>query len=161
MTRLHLASRRATRHLGRALAPLLRVGDRVWLEGPLGSGKTFFARGLLRALGLSEAIPVTSPTFALVHEHAADLPVLHLDLYRLSSARELDELGLLEAMPEVVAVIEWGARFRGALGATGLEIALAPHPEGGRWAELTAIDERGGEILRRLLSSARVRALSA
>ncbi|MGH0038487.1 MAG: tRNA (adenosine(37)-N6)-threonylcarbamoyltransferase complex ATPase subunit type 1 TsaE, partial [Myxococcota bacterium] len=84
---------RRTRHLGAALGARLVPGDVVWLEGELGAGKTFFARGLLRALGVSEAIPVTSPTFALVHEHEGRVPIRHLDLYRLG---DVDERGWID-----------------------------------------------------------------
>lgn len=145
---LALPTRRATRRLGAALAPLLEIGDVIWLEGELGAGKTFFARGLFRALGVPESIPVTSPTFALMHEHEGRAaPILHLDLYRLGDVEALDELGLAEAFERAIVVVEWGARFRGALGERGLEIALTIPEEGpGRAARLTALDARG-EIL--------------
>ena len=120
-----LESRRATRRLGAALAPALVAGDVIWLEGELGAGKTFFTRGLLRALGVPEAVPVTSPTFALMHEHEGRVPIRHLDLYRLASPEELHELGVVEAMEGAVTVIEWGARLRPGLGARGLEITLS------------------------------------
>ncbi len=143
-----LESRRATRRLGAALAPLLAPGDVIWLEGELGAGKTFFTRGLLRALGVPEAIPVTSPTFALMHEHEGRAPIRHLDLYRLGDVEELDELGIGELFEDAIVVIEWGARFRDALGARGLEIALAIPDDGvGRRARLTALDPRGERML--------------
>jgi tRNA threonylcarbamoyladenosine biosynthesis protein TsaE len=149
---LELPSRRATRRLGAALAALLRSGDVVWLEGDLGAGKTFFARGLLRGLGVPEAVPITSPTFALIHEHTGRLPVRHLDLYRLDSEDELRELGVEEGLAESVTIVEWGARMRGALGARGIEIALRPL-EGtskGRVARLRGLDARGDELVRTL-----------
>lgn len=144
---LELPSRRATRRLAAALGAHLRVGDVVWLEGELGAGKTFFTRGLLRALGVPEDVPVTSPTFALVHEHEGRAPIRHLDLYRLGEADELSELGVDEALEEAVVVIEWGARFRDAIARRGLQIELVATGAKGRVARLTALDGRGAALL--------------
>lgn len=147
-----LESRRATRRLGAALAPLLEPGDLIWLEGELGAGKTFFTRGLLRALGVPSEVPVTSPTFALMHEHEGRLPIRHLDLYRLSDPDELRELGLHEMLEHAVVIIEWGARFRPAIAERGLEITLAIPDEGaGRRVRVRGIDARG-ETLREALA---------
>jgi len=144
---LELPTRRATRNLGKRLAALLEPGDLVWLEGELGAGKTFFARGLFRALGVPEAIPVTSPTFALIHEHEGRAPIRHLDLYRLGDASELYELGLDEMLDEAIVVIEWGARFRDEIVERGVEIALEVPADGkGRRARVRGVDERGRAI---------------
>lgn len=149
-----LESRRATRRLGRALAPLLEAGDLIWLEGELGAGKTFFTRGLLRALGVPAEVPVTSPTFALMHEHEGRLPIRHLDLYRLSDADELRELGLHEAIEGAVVIVEWGARFRSEIAERGLEITLRIPDDGpGRLVSVRGIDRRG-EILAESLALA-------
>lgn len=145
---LDLPTRRATRSLGKRLAALLRPGDIVWLEGELGAGKTFFARGLFRALGVPESIPVTSPTFALIHEHEGRAPLRHLDLYRLGDASELYELGLDEMLDEAIVVIEWGARFREDIVERGVEIALeVPEDGDGRRAAVRGLDERGRAIV--------------
>lgn len=144
---LDLPSRRSTRRLGRALAALLEVGDIVWLEGELGAGKTFFARGLFRALGVPETIPITSPTFALVHEYQGRVPIRHLDLYRLGRSGELEELGIEEMMADAVVVVEWGARFRADIGERGVEISLSIPPSGpGRSAVIRGLDPRGRDI---------------
>ena len=87
----------ATEAFGRALATRVRPGDMITLEGPLGAGKTSIARGLLAALGLAGEAP--SPSFAIVQPYAppeVDFPVLHVDLYRLDAADQLEELGLEE-----------------------------------------------------------------
>jgi len=93
--------------LGARLAPLLRAGDLVLLNGELGAGKTTLARGLGAALGARGA--VTSPTFVLAREHptASGVPLVHVDAYRLATARELDDLDL--DYDHAIVVVEWGA----------------------------------------------------
>jgi tRNA threonylcarbamoyladenosine biosynthesis protein TsaE len=147
---LELPTRRATLRLAKALAAQLAPGDVVWLEGPLGAGKTFFARGLIRALGVRSVVPITSPTFSLMHEHEGRVPIRHLDLYRLGDAAEAGELGIPEAIEGSVAIVEWGARMREVIGERGIEIALAIS-ERGRTASLRALDERGRAQLEALL----------
>src|SRR5687767_12206225 len=93
---LKLDTRRASRRLGELLASAARPGDLLVLEGDLGAGKTFLVRSIARALGVPSRKPVTSPTFTLVHEHAARIPIVHADLYRLADGDELVELGLSE-----------------------------------------------------------------
>jgi tRNA threonylcarbamoyl adenosine modification protein YjeE len=93
--------------LGARLAPLLRAGDLVLLNGELGAGKTTLARGLGVALGARGA--VTSPTFVLAREHptASGVPLVHVDAYRLATGRDLDDLDL--DYEHGIVVVEWGA----------------------------------------------------
>ncbi|MBI4955269.1 MAG: tRNA (adenosine(37)-N6)-threonylcarbamoyltransferase complex ATPase subunit type 1 TsaE [Myxococcales bacterium] len=123
-----LPRRRDTVHLAQALAPALAPGDLLVLTGDLGAGKTFFARALLRALGLPTTVAVTSPTFGLVQEYAARLPVVHADLYRLGSPDELRELGLRERRADAVLCVEWGAPYVADLGGDALELAFCLEP---------------------------------
>jgi tRNA threonylcarbamoyladenosine biosynthesis protein TsaE len=102
----------ATERFGRRLAPLLRAGDVVALFGTLGAGKTTFSRGVLRGLGFEG--DVASPTFPIVQAYAppeARLPLWHVDLYRIERAREIEELGLDEALETAALVIEWPERL--------------------------------------------------
>jgi tRNA threonylcarbamoyladenosine biosynthesis protein TsaE len=123
---VELPSRRATRQLGAALAAALAPSQLVILSGPLGAGKTFFVRGVLRKLGVPEREAVTSPTFSLVHEYETSPRVLHADLYRLKDARELDPLGLAEARASGAALlVEWGEPYAKVLGGDRLAIELA------------------------------------
>ena len=105
----------ATRALGEALGRALLPGDVVLLEGGLGTGKTVFAQGLARGLGLRGA--VKSPTFTLVHEHhakawpGARTDLAHLDLYCLPEGSSIMDLGLDEFLEHGVIAAEWGARL--------------------------------------------------
>jgi len=142
-----LPSRRATVHLAELLAPALQPGDLVVLEGGLGAGKTFFARALCRALGVPAAIPVTSPTFTLVHEYDARLPLRHADLYRLRGLEELGPLGLREQRADgAVLIVEWGTPYLDALGGDGLVLALEVTPEGERSARPRATGARSAAL---------------
>jgi tRNA threonylcarbamoyladenosine biosynthesis protein TsaE len=105
-----------TRSLGKRLAGRLHAGDCVALVGPLGAGKTVLVRGIAEGLGLADGRMVSSPTFVLVQEYPARLPVYHLDLYRLSDpGAELADLGLDEMLACGVVLIEWADRAPDAL----------------------------------------------
>lgn len=144
-----LPSKSATSRLAAALAPLLEGGDLLLLEGPLGAGKTFFARALLRALGLSDDARVTSPTFTLVNEYDIEPKLVHADLYRLSDdARGVRELGLLEQRDDgALLVVEWGLGFEAQLGGDALLLTLSREP---RSAAFSASGARGRQLLEAL-----------
>jgi tRNA threonylcarbamoyladenosine biosynthesis protein TsaE len=101
----------ATAALGRALAGRLGAGDAVLLQGGLGAGKTHLARALIQSLLLvPEDVP--SPSFTLVQTYAGPgFEIWHADLYRLSGAGDLDELGLDQAMTQALVLIEWPDRL--------------------------------------------------
>lgn len=150
---LALPNRRATRRLAALLGAALSPGDLVVLEGDLGAGKTFLVRGICRALDVPSSVRVTSPTFALVHEHQARVPLLHADLYRLGSPDELIELGLGERIGrDAVVLIEWGDRFATELGGEGLWIWLALTADG-RSARLEGRGTKGNVLLQKIVQS--------
>ncbi len=92
---------------GERFAAQLQPGDVVALIGDLGSGKTRFAKGVSRGLGVKDH--VTSPTFTILHEYTGGrLPVYHFDFYRMRSVRELDEFGFDEYVDgDGVCLLEW------------------------------------------------------
>ena len=148
---LELRNRRDTRLLGYALADVLAAGDLVVLQGDLAAGKTFLVRAVARAMGVPTSVPVTSPTFELVHELGGRLPLLHVDLYRLGSADQLAELGLDERIGgDAVVLVEWGNRFAEALGRQGLWISLQLPERGGRLVLVEGRGTRGEALLARL-----------
>lgn len=128
MTAFHLPDPDATDRLARALAPRLHTGDVLLLEGPIGAGKTHFARALIQAL-LPVPEDVPSPTFTLVQIYdGPGFAIWHADLYRLTDPEEAVELGLADAFETGLCLVEWPERLgpyrpRGAL---SLCFALAP-----------------------------------
>jgi len=99
-----------TRDFAAALAAVARPGDRIALLGPLGAGKTQFAKGFARGLGVAEV--VNSPSFTLMAEYAGRLTLFHQDLYRLSGAEEILAGGLIDdRQEEGVTLVEWGERL--------------------------------------------------
>ena len=100
--------------IGAAIGAALLPGDVVLLSGDLGAGKTTLARAMLKARGLAGEAP--SPTFAIVQPYAppeVDLPIAHVDLYRIERADELIELGLDDYLYDGVLLIEWPERLGG------------------------------------------------
>ncbi len=123
---LFIANSDAMEALGAALAAtLITTGGIVALAGELGAGKTTLVRGMLRGLGHRGI--VRSPTYTLLEEYQIDQrQVLHLDLYRLADAQELEYLGLRDALAEnPLVLVEWPERGAGVLPPWDLEIAIA------------------------------------
>jgi tRNA threonylcarbamoyladenosine biosynthesis protein TsaE len=121
--RLRSADEATTKAIGAALAGLLDPGDVVGLAGDLGAGKTRLVQGAAAALGVDD--PVLSPTFMLLREYDGDLPVHHVDAYRLAGPVELEDLGMDEVLaPDAVAFVEWADRVAAALPESWLELVL-------------------------------------
>lgn len=113
-----------TARLAAAVAAVARPGDVIALSGDLGSGKTVFARGFIRAL-TSPAEDVPSPTFTLVQTYAAKGDTIyHFDFYRIDDPEEAWEIGIEEALAGGIALIEWPERLGGILPADRLDICL-------------------------------------
>ncbi|WP_022708108.1 tRNA (adenosine(37)-N6)-threonylcarbamoyltransferase complex ATPase subunit type 1 TsaE [Paracoccus zeaxanthinifaciens] len=125
-----IADEGLTAGLARMMAAGLVPGDTVLLDGPVGAGKTHFARALIRARQGDLAEDVPSPTFTLVqtYDDSMGTEIWHADLYRLTDPSELDELGLDEAMSDAICLIEWPDRLE-ALPDGAMTIAIGPAPD--------------------------------
>ena len=126
----------ATRRLAEQVAARARPRDAILLEGPLGAGKTTFARAFLRALAGDPALEVPSPTFTLVQTYDTPLgPVHHFDLWRLDGPAGLTELGWDDAR-EGIVLVEWPDRLGPLLPADALILTLTLPAGEGREATL-------------------------
>ena len=132
----------ATERLAASLAARVRPGDAILLEGPLGAGKSAFARAFLRALAGDAGLEVPSPTFTLVQTYDTPRgPAHHFDLWRLDGPDALGELGWDDMQRDIV-LVEWPDRL-GELAPPGaLRIALAVAGETARRAVLTGWENR-------------------
>jgi tRNA threonylcarbamoyladenosine biosynthesis protein TsaE len=108
MIELRSSSADQTRAIASAVAGMARPGDLIVLAGQMGAGKTAFAQGFARALGVHE--PVTSPTFTIVHTYETGSTTLHhADLYRLEHTTEVADLALDELVDDdAIVIVEWG-----------------------------------------------------
>jgi tRNA threonylcarbamoyladenosine biosynthesis protein TsaE len=110
-----------TRKIAATVAGALRLGDVVALTGELGAGKTCFVQGAAHALGVPDR--VTSPSFVLRREYQGQVPVLHLDVYRLSTLQEVLDIGYEEALDRSwITFIEWGDAMSPLLPVDHLEV---------------------------------------
>jgi tRNA threonylcarbamoyladenosine biosynthesis protein TsaE len=114
-----------TEALGRRLGAALFPGAVVALTGPLGAGKTHLVRALAEGLAIPDSRVVTSPTFVLIQEYSARLPIYHFDAYRLRGAGELFDLGVHEYFEgEGVSLVEWADRALECLPAEHLRVSI-------------------------------------
>ena len=126
-----------TRALAAALAEVAAAGDRLALHGPLGAGKTQFAKGFAVGLGISAV--VNSPSFTLMSEYQGRLPLFHQDLYRLAGSSEAIDGGLLdERQDDGVTLTEWAERLDARLDPERLDVSLEVLGDERRRIELAA-----------------------
>lgn len=125
-----IADEDLTAALARMLAATARPGQTILLDGPVGAGKTHFARAFIRARQGEAAEDVPSPTFTLVqtYDDPMGTEIWHADLYRLTDPSELDELGLDEAQGKAICLIEWPERME-ALPEGALTVSIANHAD--------------------------------
>ena len=122
---IKLQSLADTERLGHLLGEIAKAGDVIILGGSLGAGKTTMTQFIGAGLGIPPNCYITSPTFSLMHEYQGRLVMYHMDLYRLSSEEEIEELGFLEYIyGDGLTVIEWPDRLGSLMPEEYLEIKL-------------------------------------
>ncbi len=140
--KIELESLEATLELGEKIGSSARPGDIITLTGGLGTGKTTLTQFIGRGLAVPPTLYITSPTFTLLQEYPGRLPLYHLDLYRLSTMEEFEDLGFEEYLyGQGLAVIEWPDRLGELMPADRLDIVLTMESETRRLAELTCHGE--------------------
>lgn len=140
----------ATHALGRLLASLLQPGDLIALEGNLGAGKTFLTQEVCAGLGVDRE-QVGSPTFVLIQEYDGQLPIFHMDCYRLADVDEFLELGVDEILGgNGVCLIEWADRVAEALPVDRLTIRIEAIGQTSREFRITSGGERSDRLAQSL-----------
>ncbi len=141
----------ATTEFARKLAPRLVRGDCLLLSGPIGAGKSQFARALIEerlgAVGRKELIP--SPTYTLVQVYdVGDVEIWHVDLYRLCGPEDAVELGLFDAFRDAICLVEWPDRLRDTIPQDALQIEfVVGETDLERFVTLSSTDARWIEIV--------------
>ncbi|MGD8366511.1 MAG: tRNA (adenosine(37)-N6)-threonylcarbamoyltransferase complex ATPase subunit type 1 TsaE [Desulfobacterales bacterium] len=144
-----------TRLLGRRIGELAGGGLVLGLFGDLGAGKTVFVQGLARGLGVNEQTPITSPTYTLINEYPGNVRFYHVDLYRISDAAELEEIGFSEIFSdECVVAVEWAERCAEDLPEDRIEIRIEVGAGDSRALTFTAGGQRSGDLLQALQQQA-------
>ncbi len=139
-----------TEAFGRCLASRLFPGAVVALSGPLGAGKTHLVRAIAVGLDITNPRQVSSPTFVLIQEYEARLPIYHFDAYRLEGEAEFAELGVHEYFQgNGVCLVEWADKVQGCLPEELLTITIVVTGAESRRLEI----EGHGERYRQLVSS--------
>ncbi len=144
-TRVMSESSEQTEKIAYDVAAFLEPGDVVCLGGDLGAGKTVFAKGLVKALGVEGY--VTSPTFTIVNEYSGRYPIYHFDVYRINDVDEMFEIGFEEYIyGEGISIIEWADNIREILPPSRLRIDIKKDlQKGENYREIEIRKVGGGE----------------
>ena len=131
-----------TERLGFELAESLNPDDVVALYGDLGSGKTGFVSGIARGLNVSKS--VKSPSFNIINEYPGDIPLFHIDFYRLEKSAEIEDIGWTEYLDSGgIVIIEWAERVKNVLPSKRIDVYFQILNNVSRRLEIIAVDGSG------------------
>ena len=137
-----------TRRLGQTIGAVLHKRILLAMSGDLGSGKTTFVQGLAKGIGVPDDCYITSPTYTLINEYPGRLPLIHVDLYRISTADEIDDIGLLDIFREHgVTAIEWAEKITDDLPPERIDIVIHVAENETRQIELTAYGSEAQAVI--------------
>ena len=126
-----------TRTIGQQIGETLKAGDVIALIGDLGAGKTCLTQGIARGVGIASHEIVNSPSYTLINEYAGEIPIYHIDLYRLKHHGEIIDLGLEEYLGgNGICIIEWADRMSNLLPANYIQVTMTWVDESTRRIEL-------------------------
>jgi tRNA threonylcarbamoyladenosine biosynthesis protein TsaE len=150
---VELGSLAETERLGRFLGEIAKPGDVIILNGPLGAGKTTITQFIGAGLKVPKECYITSPTFSLMHEYPGRLTIYHMDLYRLSSEEEIEDLGFIEYIyGNGLTIIEWPDRLGSLRPEEFLEIGLEMRDVNSRSAGIMANGEEWRQRFKKISS---------
>ena len=148
---LQTKSTSETIRIGKNIGRTLRPGDVVALVGELGTGKTQFIKGLAKGLGVGKPTYISSPSFTLINEYSGRVPFYHIDLFRLKSEKEAEELGLEEYFQgEGISAVEWADKIPSWLPKENLWIHIHYTGENTRSLEIVGIGDRYEKLVEQL-----------
>ena len=137
------SSAEETIELGKKIGRLLKKGDIIAMQGTLAAGKTTITKGIAQALGITETI--TSPTFCLISEYQGNMPLYHMDVYRLEGTEDFINLGTDDMLyGDGVSIIEWSEKIMDELPSSTIILKITPQDEGKRLIEID--NWKNGEI---------------
>ena len=151
VTRVVIQTNRVSQtiEIGKRIGPFLQSGDVIALVGDLGTGKTHVIKGLAAGVGVKNTTSVSSPSFTLIHEYPGKMPFYHVDLYRLQTETEAEELGLEEMFQgRGVTAIEWADKIPSLLPAEALCIRLRYTGAHARSIEITGMGNRYQRLMK-------------
>jgi tRNA threonylcarbamoyladenosine biosynthesis protein TsaE len=148
---IHSLSAEETYALGKILGESAEKGDLIALIGDLGTGKTCLTQGIARGLGVPETYPITSPTFTLINEYPGRHILYHLDVYRLSGAHDMEDMGYEDYFyGKGITVIEWAEKIREILPGHTLYVHLTYKGDTEREVSMEGEDGQMEKILKAL-----------
>ena len=149
-----LKSDKDTKNLGQKIGQFISSKLCIYLYGDLGTGKTTFAQGLAKGLGISEEYYITSPTYSIINEYPGPFNFYHIDLYRIEEIIELDYIGLNEIIDQenAVVAVEWPEILRtDSSYSYDLKIDFSLHKEFERKISIFSSGRKGSNLLKKLL----------
>jgi len=131
-----------TEHAGFELSERLNPDDVIALYGELGSGKTCFVKGVAR--GLDVSLPVKSPSFAIINEYPGEVPLFHIDFYRVEKSAEVEDIGWEEYLNTGgIVIIEWAERVKNMLPPRRIDVYFKVLSNTARRLKIVVVDDSG------------------